>query len=288
MIHRFIEAEDDHKSNHGKFLILRFGADDFRARSQLTGGPLLATLRPVRRFGVPITQTTLLLVDLQTQEGTFFDLDQDDATTRARFLCHPIHVCILYYPLMRFLSRNAGNIWKLPNLVTLPLDDVLDQPGVLLDGALNQVRTMREWSRRPPLVARLRNREVPIDPEEGQDRIEDAVRAAWAEGRLPGEDAVLARMAKAQTEYAHPPPCCDRPSVFETRVTVETMMIDAVKICRNCGAWRLDFHETWNAALLPPGSAYPEGGGFLIPPSSAPPVEQPATVREPSNPPERE
>lgn len=175
MIHRFIEAEDDQKSNHGKFSIMRFGSDDIRARSEITRGPLLSSIPRSRHLGRQgITGSTLLLLDLQTEEGMLFDPKDGPEEVRRRFLMHPLKVCVLYFPLMRFLSQHADEIWKLPKLVTLPIADVVDQPGVLLDSNCEQVRCMTDWSRRPPLAVRFRNRDVPIE-EDGQGVVEDMI-----------------------------------------------------------------------------------------------------------------
>lgn len=173
MLHRFIEAQDEHYCNYGRFFILRFQRHEIRAKAALTGTPLFEAIPAVQRFGGRITPSTLLLLDLATQEGLLFDPEQNAEEIRRRFLVHPIHVCILFYPFMRFLAQERARIWSLPTLVTLSLDDVLNQPGVLLDSQGQQVRTRLEWSRRPPLVARLRNREVLGDPEAGQDTLDD-------------------------------------------------------------------------------------------------------------------
>lgn len=176
MRHRFIEAQDEALTNHGKFWIAQFGSAEHGYQSALVGKPLLTSLPPVRRFGGPMTLTSLLMVDLQTQEGMIFDPAQDEDMVRRRFLVHPLHVCILYFPLMMYLKRHHDQIWKLPRLVTLPTEASFAQPGLLLDATGSPVQGQFEWSRRSPLVARLRNREVPegVDPEAGQGQMTEA------------------------------------------------------------------------------------------------------------------
>jgi len=167
---RFIEAQDDHHTNHGKFFLFQFGLAEHKYRSAITHTPLLSSLPPVRRFNGPISDTSLFLVDLQTQEGMIFDPSKPPDIIQRSFLIHPLHVCILYFPLMMLLARKCNEIWKLPNLITFPIDEVIAQPGVLVDATGQQVRSRSEWSPRRPIVARLRNREVPEDkdPEDGQ------------------------------------------------------------------------------------------------------------------------
>lgn len=191
---RFIEVQDAHCTNHGKFWLAQFGEMERRHRSAVSNAPLLASLPIVGRFGGPITATAVFLLDLQTQEGLIFDPAENTELIRRRFLVHPLHVCILYFPLMLHLAKNRSQIWALPNLTTLPIDGVLAQPGVLIDATGEQVRSRSEWSARRPLVARLRNREVTEsgEPEDGQnvltaDELEEFGRAKpnW-KGRTNG------------------------------------------------------------------------------------------------------
>lgn len=170
---RFLEVQDDCQTNHGKFWIVQFGEAEHRYQSAVTKGPLLATLAPVQRFGGCISPTSVFMLDLQTHEGLLFDPNENVELVRRRFLVHPVHVCILYFPVMMHLTEKREELWKLPNLITLPIDDVLKQPGVLIDATGQQVKCRSEWSARRPLVARLRNREVSDgrEPEEGQDQM---------------------------------------------------------------------------------------------------------------------
>jgi hypothetical protein len=168
LISRFLEVQDEYHTNLGRFLVQRFDSKELRFTSSVTGEPLLATLPLMRRFGARINATTLLLTDLATQEGLLFDPEQSEEALRRRFLAHPLHVCILFYPLMRFLAKRRAAIWKLPNLVTLSLEEMLEQPGVLLDKDGRPVTTTFEWSRRPGLAARLRNEELPPEVEDGE------------------------------------------------------------------------------------------------------------------------
>lgn len=173
MKHRFLEAEDAACSNHGKFSLLGYDPEDFAHPSPITGGPLLTTIPCAPRFHGPITPTSVWLLDLQTQEGMLFDVTASERALRRRFLVHPLHVCILYWPLMRYLAREdvRASIWTMPPRVTFPQGEVFEQPGVLVDATGVPVRGRWEWSARKPLTARLRNREVAEggDPELGQD-----------------------------------------------------------------------------------------------------------------------
>lgn len=173
---RFIEVQDEHHTNHGKFWLMQFGEAERKYRSAVTNTPLLACLPAVQRFGGSLSPSSIFMLDLQTHEGMLFDPTEDVALVRRRFLVHPLHVCILYFPLMLHLAEKRGDVWKLPNLITLPMDDVIEQPGVLVDARGQQVRCRSEWSPRHPLIARLRNREVPDggDPEEGQNLLTHA------------------------------------------------------------------------------------------------------------------
>jgi hypothetical protein len=168
------------QTNHGKFFLMQFGAEEWRYKSKIAQGPLLASLPSMRRFGGGFTPHDLLLVDLQTQEAFFFDPHAGEEQLRQRFLVHPLHVCILFFPVMRVLAaaakQSAAHVWKLPGMVTVVLDDVLNQPGLLLDSKGVPVRGRLEWSARRPLSARLRNREVleGDDPELGQGELTPA------------------------------------------------------------------------------------------------------------------
>ncbi len=174
MNHRFIEFEDRDCTNLGKFSICQYTDRDRSTSSAVVDKPLLASLPPTRRFQGSITPASLWLLDLQTQEGMLFDPNADLAALRQRFLVHPIHVCVLYFPAMRYLSSNKARIFDLPDKVTLDLDAVLDQPGFLVGSDGRRVMTRLEWSQRrslgrPPITCRLRNREVGGDPEEDQE-----------------------------------------------------------------------------------------------------------------------
>jgi hypothetical protein len=85
---------------------------------------------------------------------------------------------------MRWIASHRDTLWTAPPEITLSLAAVFNQPGVLLDRDGRQVRTRAEWSPRVPLVARLRNREVPegADPEAGQGEL---TADEQAEGRGP-------------------------------------------------------------------------------------------------------
>lgn len=176
---RFLEAEEVKQTNLGRFLITVFEAEDIAE---------LPTLPVIHRFGSPIGVGSILLTDLATREGCIFDPTQNDELIRRNFLLHPIHVCILYFPVMRWIAAHPGILWKPETkLIRLSLDAVFNQPGVLVDALGRQVRTRAEWSPRIPLVARLRNREVPEggDPEAGQGELtaaevaERGPRPAW-------------------------------------------------------------------------------------------------------------
>lgn len=171
---RFLEATDSFQSNHGKFALFNFGVNEWKFKAQTSSVKdtkyLLSDLRPVRRFGGggKWTPTTIILFDLQTREGIAFDPTQSVEVVTRQFLVHPVHVCPLFFPVMRFLALNAARIWEVPNLLVLTPDDVMSQPGMLFDITGRPVQGRYEWSPRRPLVARLRNREVP-EPEDDQE-----------------------------------------------------------------------------------------------------------------------
>ncbi len=148
---QFIEVQDDQLSNHGKFWINGFSGGAWDYPSALTGAPLLPNLPAIQRFGGRFAKSSVFLGDLQTQEGMIFDPTAHADLVRRRFLLHPLHVCILYFPLLLHLAQNHGEIWQLPSLITLPLDDVLKQPGVLMDSTGQQVKCRAEWSARRPV-----------------------------------------------------------------------------------------------------------------------------------------
>jgi hypothetical protein len=166
---RFIEAQDEQLTNHGKFALFQFGAKDWQHMSGINRAPLLGSLKPIARLGGAFSKTSILFCDLQTREAFFFDPARGRELVTRDFLLHPVHVCLLAYPLLMLLTEQRQEIWRLPNVVTLPLALVLSQPGLLLDAAGQPVRGRFEWSRRTPLAARLRNRE--IDPLAGQDEL---------------------------------------------------------------------------------------------------------------------
>jgi hypothetical protein len=181
---RFIEAQDEHQTNHGKFCLFRFGPTEWRHPSGISSGPLLGTLKPIKRLGGALTETSILFCDLQTREALFIDPARGRELVTRDFLLHPVHVCILAYPLLMLLAERPDAIWKLPNVVTLPLDLVLAQPGVLVDATGQPVRGRFEWSRRTPLAARLRNREAG-DVLAGQDDLTEEERLEAASSGRP-------------------------------------------------------------------------------------------------------
>src|SRR5262245_953422 len=106
---RFIEAVDDAETNWGKFLLLRIDACDAACPSAVSGSPLLASFPLHARLG-PVGEGTLWLLDLQTQEGCAFEPGAPASVLEARFLEHPIKVCILFFPLMRWLSSKPPGL----------------------------------------------------------------------------------------------------------------------------------------------------------------------------------
>lgn len=185
MIHRFIEVEDEALTKHARLSIFAWEPADFAYVSTITGRPLLReSVAPVARSGGGLTPTTLHLLDLQTQEGLLFDPAQDESMVRRRFLVHPIHVCVLFFPLMLWLSRNRRPVQEYPAKVVLSVVDVIAQPGMLLDRFGVPIRTRAEWSARKPIAARLRNREVSDPDQDYQDMLtEDEL--AEARGARP-------------------------------------------------------------------------------------------------------
>lgn len=164
MIRRFVEAENAGKHNHGKFLLVGLDPADFVMKSRITNEPLIGSLPVVKRLG-PILADSIWMLDLQTQEGMLFSPSWSAEAAQRRFLMHPIHVCILYWPLMRHLLLNSWEIWTMDQLVTIPDEQVIPQPGVLLDMTGKPVRSLAEWMPRRPLAARFRNRMSEDDPD---------------------------------------------------------------------------------------------------------------------------
>lgn len=187
MKHRFIEAEDAQLTNHGKFSLVLYEPEDFGHISTINQKPLLGSLPPVRRFNGPITTACIWMLDLQTQEGMMFDAEADERTLRRRFLIHPLHVCILYFPVMRAIANATVRFDELPAKLVIDLDDVLNQPGILLDAASKPVTMRAEWSARYPLVARLRNRESldGVDPDGYQSAVTVGELRQMMEGKPP-------------------------------------------------------------------------------------------------------
>ena len=163
---RFIEAEDEERTNHGKFALFKFGEKEWQHRSGINDGALLATLKPVARLGGALTKTSILFCDLQTREALFVDPARGRELTTRDFLLHPVHVCILAYPLLMLLVSKPDAIWSLPNVVRLPLDGVLAQPGLLLDATGSPVR------------GRFEGQDV-LTPEERAEAASAAERPRW-------------------------------------------------------------------------------------------------------------
>lgn len=163
---RILEAEDTAKPrplNHGKFQIIELGDAVFSQLSTIhLGHTVMEALPVVRRLG-PIKRNSLWVMDLQTQEGMLFSPTWSDKQIRQRFLCHPLHVCILYFPMLMWLARNASDIWTHEGALQFDLEEVLNQPGRLVDATGTPVRSLLEWSKRAPapIAARYRNRDVP-------------------------------------------------------------------------------------------------------------------------------
>jgi hypothetical protein len=183
---RFLEAEDNFRTNHGKFQVCKYEPTDFQYVSPLSRRPLLSALPMAQRFQGPIGAGDLWLLDLQTREGCLFDPTLEEAALRQQFLIHPLHVCILFFPVMCFLAAWKRPFGELPPLVTLSTEEALKQPGLLVDRFGEPVESFSEWCRRGcmPLAARLRNREVAAggDPEEGQNVLTQVEQQA---SRLP-------------------------------------------------------------------------------------------------------
>lgn len=118
MIVKFIEASNDF--NHGKFLLLRYDADERLTRSALPGyegDSLLAG----RKFDWEMT----FVIDLQTGEGAAFTLDSGIDASHTLNEKHRIWVCPLYEPFLIWLSEQglgygAGDILELPSYLDLP------------------------------------------------------------------------------------------------------------------------------------------------------------------------
>lgn len=159
---RILEAEDTQRLNHGKFLIVECGEQVFASSSTVfPERSVIDVLPTVKRFG-QIRRDALWVLDLQTQEGIMMCPSWNEKQITTRFLCHPVQVCILFLPLMHWISRNASSLWTFPHAVELSTEAVLDQPGTLYDSTGNPVLSFSEWSKRPPakIAARFRNREV--------------------------------------------------------------------------------------------------------------------------------
>lgn len=162
---RIIEAEDTAPLNHGKFHVALVGDALFSTPSSINRGKSVADALPVvKRFG-QVRKDVLIVTDLQTQEGMMMSPSWSIAQVRQRFLCHPIHVCILFFPMLVWLQANPGKIWTADGPLVFDLKDVLNQPGLLVDATGAIVRNFAEWSRRlpVPIAARFRNREQAPD-----------------------------------------------------------------------------------------------------------------------------
>jgi hypothetical protein len=178
---RFIEAENAGKHNHGKFLLVGFDSADGAVESKIADAPLLRSLPVVRRLG-PILTDSVWMLDLQTQEGMLFSPSWSVDALQRRFLMHPIHVCILYWPVMRNLAINAFEMWTREQLIVIPDEEVIPQPGVLIDMRGKPITKFSEWSPRLPLAARFRNRMSPQDPDGQNILTEEEINATQAEG----------------------------------------------------------------------------------------------------------
>jgi hypothetical protein len=156
---RFIEATTPNRKNYSVFFLVRAGlhGGDSPPASEVFGG-LLASQVPIsRRLGVPLSDAIWML-DLSTHEGMLFSPSWSGATLERRFLTHPIHVSPLYWPTMRALAADESTVWTRNQMIEHPYEDVIPQPGVLVDATGKPVRGLHEWSTRDILPVRFRNR----------------------------------------------------------------------------------------------------------------------------------
>lgn len=125
MISHFIEATND--VNYGKFLLLRFDAQERQVRTALFGyedSESLWTFGGQRK----LNPRTTFVVDLQTGEGAAFGLDAMSWTELNEK--HAIWVCPMYEPFLRWLCQQGldnggGDITKLPRCVQLEAETAL-------------------------------------------------------------------------------------------------------------------------------------------------------------------
>jgi hypothetical protein len=120
MITQFIEATNfyDGGLNWGKFLLCKFDDRDWSYQATEADGALLSVMPGGRESWNP--ETSIFVVDLQTGEGSRFDLRTEPVAQLER---HKIWVCPLFEPFLKWLFREIQSRPPGPGrfeLTTLP------------------------------------------------------------------------------------------------------------------------------------------------------------------------
>jgi len=120
MITHFIEATqktDEDKSslaNWGKFLVARFDAEEWAARSVILGESLSQSLLG----SIGWAPNHIIVFDLQTCEGAGFS---PGGLAQADLNKHRILVCPMFEPFLQWLyQQDLADITKLPTKVVIP------------------------------------------------------------------------------------------------------------------------------------------------------------------------
>jgi hypothetical protein len=109
---KFIEATNGSMANWGKFMVARFGPEEWARRSAIVEAswPLLRT--------VGWTGEHVLVVDLQTGEGAIF---RPGGSAHADLEKHRVWVCPLFEPFLTWLyAQDLSDLDALPAHVDLP------------------------------------------------------------------------------------------------------------------------------------------------------------------------
>lgn len=110
---KFIEATQDQEAgfNWGKFAVMRFSAEDWAHRSQIT--PEVPLLSACGWGG-----WHLWVLDLQTGEGVYV---QPGGVASADLEKHRVWVCPMYEPFLTWLyTQDLSDLSALPDVVELP------------------------------------------------------------------------------------------------------------------------------------------------------------------------
>jgi hypothetical protein len=109
VITKFIEATNGPSANWGKFMVAKFGPDDWATQSAISGA-LLA--------GRGWDMQHIFVLDLQTGEGAMF---RHGGFAKADLDKHKIWVCPLFEPFLEWLYKQDVDVLsRLPEKVDLP------------------------------------------------------------------------------------------------------------------------------------------------------------------------